>query len=143
MSPTLSKSSVSSLLSHALLNPHAVPEETLANARDAAVALPPAFQGIDLLLMTSPPPNLSMLSPSFASAGIELADPAPPLTNIVERARPRYMFWSEGPGFWEREPWGWGEAGSEDRWTRAVKLGALGEVGEGKKARVRSSSTHR
>ena len=48
------------------------------------------------------------------------------------------MFWGDGEGFWEREPWGWtGVGGREERWTRAVKLGALGEEREGgKKARV-------
>lgn len=48
------------------------------------------------------------------------------------------MFWAEGEGFWEREPFGWAAeaGGKEERWTRAVKLGALGAEGEGKKARV-------
>ena len=48
------------------------------------------------------------------------------------------MFWGEGDGFWEREPWGWaGSAGREERWTRAIKLGCLGGDAEvGKKARV-------
>ena len=49
------------------------------------------------------------------------------------------MFWGEGEGFWEREPFGWaGENGQDERWTRAVKLGALGgEDAPGtKKARV-------
>jgi hypothetical protein len=46
------------------------------------------------------------------------------------------MFWAEGEGYWEREPISWQEGGEEVRWTRAVKLGALGAEGEGKKARV-------
>lgn len=48
------------------------------------------------------------------------------------------MFWSEGDGFWEREPIGWIDGGSEKRWTRGVKLGALGALGDqdGKKTRV-------
>jgi hypothetical protein len=49
------------------------------------------------------------------------------------------MFWSDGPGFWEREPFGWtGQDDKEERWTRAVKLGALGgeEIEGGKKARA-------
>jgi hypothetical protein len=46
------------------------------------------------------------------------------------------MFWAEGEGYWEREPISWQEEGKEVRWTRAVKLGALGAEGEGKKARV-------
>lgn len=57
----------------------------------------------------------------------------------MEKTRPRYMFWSEGDGFWEREPIGWMEADGEKRWTRSVKLGALGEQGEGKKTRVSHS----
>jgi len=57
----------------------------------------------------------------------------------VEKARPRYVFWGEGEGFWEREPFGWaGEGGKEERWTRSVKLGALGgeDMPGVKKARV-------
>ena len=53
------------------------------------------------------------------------------------------MFWGEGEGFWEREPWSWiGPGRKEERWTRAVKLGALGGEGAegGKKARVRELS---
>jgi hypothetical protein len=49
------------------------------------------------------------------------------------------MFWGEGEGFWEREPWGWqGSNGKDERWTRSVKLGSLGsEEPQGvKKARV-------
>lgn len=46
------------------------------------------------------------------------------------------MFWSQGDGFWEREPVGWIDGGSEKRWTRSVKLGALGDQAEGKKTRV-------
>lgn len=51
------------------------------------------------------------------------------------------MFWADGEGFWEREPFGWaGPDGKDERWTRAVKLGALGALGNpgaGKPARVR------
>ena len=65
-----------------------------------------------------------------------LAESAPPLKEVVEKSRPRYMFWSEGDGFWEREPIGWMDADGEKRWTRGVKLGALGDQGEGKKTRV-------
>ena len=109
-------------------------ESELAAARQPA--LPTPFQGLDLLLLNSPPPNLQLLSKSFTATPITLAEPATPLKEVVERSRPRYMFWAEGEGYWEREPISWQEEGKEVRWTRAVKLGALGAEGEGKKARV-------
>lgn len=132
----MTKAGVSSVLSHSVL-PGAA-EGSLSAAKDAASALPTAFQGVDVLLTTSPPPSLSLLSPSFATSGVQLADPAPPLTEVVKAARPRYLFWSEGPGFWEREPFGWPAPGGKDeRWTRAIKLGPLGAIAEGgKPARV-------
>lgn len=110
----------------------------LEAAKEQAHALPSAFRGVDLLITTSPPPSLSMLSPSFASSGISLAPAAPPLAEIVKLSRPRYLFWADGEGFWEREPFGWAGAKGDERWTRAVKLGALGSVnsGAGKPPRV-------
>lgn len=111
-------------------------DSELAAARQPT--LPPHFHGLDLLLLNSPPPNLTLLSPSAPSLGFTLAEPTPPLKEVVEKTRPRYMFWTEGDGFWEREPIGWAEADGEKRWTRSVKLGALGEQGEGKKTRVSS-----
>jgi hypothetical protein len=136
-SPIMSKPSVDAFLSNSLFNPSSEP--SLASARESAVSLPSAFQGLDLLLVSSPPPSLSLLSPSVANLPFSLADPAPPLGDAVQKARPRYIFWGEGEGFWEREPFGWaGEGGKDERWTRAVKLGALGgEEHQGvKKARV-------
>jgi hypothetical protein len=68
-----------------------------------------------------------------------LATPAPPLADVVKRTRPRYLFWADGDGFWEREPWGWaGADGKDERFTRAIKLGHLGAPppAEGKPARV-------
>ena len=82
---------------------------------------------------------MSLLSPSVGTLGFSLADPAPPLAEVVKQTRPRYVFWGEGEGFWEREPLGWaGSDGKEERWTRAVKLGALGgeEPQDVKKPRV-------
>ncbi|OCF31893.1 nuclear protein [Kwoniella heveanensis BCC8398] len=138
-SPVISKDSINTILSHPLLSgAPADPSGSLASAKTSAAALPSAFQGVDLLLFSSPPPHLSTLSPSYANAGITLAKSAPPLEEVVRRAKPRYLLWGDGEGFWEREPWGWaGPNGKEERWTRAVKLGALGsEVpAGGKKAR--------
>ncbi|WVF70938.1 hypothetical protein IAT40_005733 [Kwoniella sp. CBS 6097] len=138
-SPVISKDSISTILSHPLLSGvQAQPSGSLASAKTSAAALPSAFQGVDLLLFSSPPPHLSTLSPSYASSGIALAKAAPPLEEVVRRARPRYLLWGDGEGFWEREPWGWaGPNGKEERWTRAVKLGALGGEAPagGKKAR--------
>jgi hypothetical protein len=133
-SPIIQPSSITTILDHPICSPSAAPESELAAARQAP--LPTPFQGLDLLLLNNPPPNLSLLSKSFTATPIQLADSAKPLQEVVERSRPRYMFWSEGQGFWEREPISWTEGGEEVRWTRAVKLGALGAEGDGKKARV-------
>ncbi|EIW72838.1 hypothetical protein TREMEDRAFT_59006 [Tremella mesenterica DSM 1558] len=132
---TISQNDVNALLSNPLISPATKVEDSLASARDGTSVLPSPFQGIDLLLTSPPPPSLSLLSPSFPSSGISLATPAPPLAEVIRRARPRYLFWADGEGFWEREPWGWsGSDGKEERWTRAVKLGALGgETSEGGK----------
>lgn len=110
----------------------------LAAAKEQAHALPSAFHGVDLFITTSPPPSLSLLSPSFPTSGISLGTAAPPLAEIIKLARPRYLFWADGEGFWEREPFGWAGVKGEERWTRAVKLGALAAVGKGagKPARV-------
>lgn len=136
-SPIITKPSVDSYLSNPLFNPSSEP--SLASARESAVSLSSAFQGVDLLLLSSPPPSLSLLSPAAASLPFPLAQTVPPLGEVVTKCRPRYIFWGEGEGFWEREPFGWtGENEKEERWTRAVKLGALGgEEPQGvKKARV-------
>lgn len=133
-SPVITKSSIASILSHPVL---AGPEaDSLSAAKDR---LTPAFHGVDVMITTSPPPSLSLLSPSFPTLGVALATPAPPLAEVVKHARPRYLFWAGGEGFWEREPFGWASpSGKEERWTRAVKLGALGAVSpaNGKPARV-------
>lgn len=141
-SPQITKPSIQSILSHSLLSPAATSAtgESLASARSSATPLPTPFQGLDLLLLHVPPPSLSILSPGFAKSGITSSEGAEPLVEVVKKSRPRYMFWSEGDGYWEREPFAWeSSAGKEERWTRGVKLGALGgEAGpDGKKARVR------
>lgn len=127
-------------MKHSLLSePSTKTAGSLASAKQSAAVLPAAFQGIDLLLFSSPAPPISSLSPSFATSGISLINPAPSLEEIIKKAKPRYLLWGNGEGFWEREPWGWASpSGKEERWTRAVKLGALGgEVpAGGKKARV-------
>ncbi|KAK4686926.1 CWF19-like protein 1, partial [Tremellales sp. Uapishka_1] len=139
LAPTITKSSISSILASPLLSPpSAVAAASLASARTSSEALPAAFHGVDLLLLSAPPPSLALLSPSYPSLAVPLATAAPPLLEVVKRSRPRYMFWGEGEGFWEREPWGWtGSTGRDERWTRAVKLGALGgeDVPGQKKAR--------
>ncbi len=137
-SPQISQPAVNAILNNPLFNPTTDPTTSLASARDASAALPSAFSGVDLLILSTPPPSLSLLSPSFPSLGFPLASPAAPLADLLKKTRPRYLFWGDGEGFWEREPWGWtGTSGKEERWTRAVKLGALGgEDDGGKKARV-------
>jgi hypothetical protein len=135
--PIIHPNSINAILDHPACSPSAAPESELAAARQQP--LPTPFVGLDLLLLNNPPPNLPLLSKSFTATPMKLAEPAKPLQEVVECSRPRYMFWSEGEGFWEREPISWTEEGKECRWTRAVKLGALGAEGEGKKARVRHS----
>ncbi|WVQ85626.1 hypothetical protein IAT38_007792 [Cryptococcus sp. DSM 104549] len=127
-SPYITRESVDNILKHPLLNPGAAStSDSLASAKQSASNLPSAFQGVDLLLFSSPPPHLSTLSPSFLNSGITLAPPVHLLEEVVRKAKPRYLLWGDGEGFWEREPWGWvGAGGKEERWTRAVKLGALG-----------------
>jgi hypothetical protein len=134
----MTKPSFSQLLTNPLLTPQQSQNPSdLAAARNTSQALPSAFQGLDLLLVHQPPPSLSLMSPSFSTSGISLAESAGPIEEILKKGRPRYMFWSDGEGFWEREPFGWTNAGGrEERWTRSVKLGSLGAEGEGKKARV-------
>ncbi len=140
----ISQSSLDALLTNHLFNPPTDATISLASARESSAALPSAFSGVDLLLLSAPPPSLSLLSPSFPSLGFPLATPAAPLAQVVKKCRPRYVFWGDGEGFWEREPWGWtSKAGKEERWTRAVKLGALGGEGEGvNKARVSWFGVH-
>ena len=134
----MSKPSVESFIASPLFNPSSEP--SLLSARDSAVALPSAFQGVDLLITSAPPPSLKLLSPSAGGLNFPLSEPAAPLVEAVKKSRPRYLFWADGEGFWEREPLGWEAEGKQERWTRAVKLGALGaeEPQGGKKARVSS-----
>ncbi|KJE04557.1 nuclear protein [Cryptococcus gattii NT-10] len=138
-SPVITRESVDAVLKHSLLSgPSTGTADSLASAKQSATVLPAAFQGVDLLLLSSPAPPLSSLSPSFTTSGISLINPASPLEDVIKKAKPRYLLWGNGEGFWEREPWGWtSPSGKEERWTRAVKLGALGgEVpAGGKKAR--------
>lgn len=72
-------------------------------------------------------------SPELLDAG------SPPIDEIIEQTKPRYMFSSGGgksPCFWEREPFTW--ADEKDRVSRFVGLGAFGgESVNGRKQRVR------
>jgi hypothetical protein len=92
----------------------------LANAK---APLPHAFHGLDLLVLPTAPPLASQLSTT--SSGTYPASPDV-LADAIKGGRPRYVLWSDPQGFWEREPFGWSDGGAEDRWTRCVKLGALG-----------------
>lgn len=64
---------------------------------------------------------------------------SPPIDEIIEKTKPRYMFCSGGgksPCFWEREPFTWMD--ETDRASRFVGLGAFGgEPVNGRKQRVR------
>jgi hypothetical protein len=132
LSHHLSSSAVNTLLSNPLLNPLAT--DSFANAK---APLPPAFHGLDLLLLPSAPPGVSQLSTSFAASGVNATGGQEVLADAIKGGRPRYVFWSDPQGFWEREPFGWASGASEDRWTRCVKLGALGSE---QKARVSITS---
>ncbi|BEJ18171.1 hypothetical protein CspHIS471_0704480 [Cutaneotrichosporon sp. HIS471] len=128
--PVITQNSIAQLLSHKEISGPSQ-DSMLEAAKEKASALPPAFHGVDIFITTSPPPSLSLLSPSFPSSGISLATAAPPLAELVKLSRPRYLFWADGEGFWEREPFGWPGGKGDERWTRAVKLGAVGAVGKG------------
>nr|ODO02602.1 nuclear protein [Cryptococcus depauperatus CBS 7855] len=137
-SPYITRKSIETILKNPILASSSAETDSLALAKQFTSALPTAFQGIDILLLSSPSPSLANFSSSFASSGISLVDPAPPLDQVVRSAKPRYLLWGTGNGFWEREPCGWnGPNGKEERWTRVVKLGELGgeAPAEGKKAR--------
>ncbi|KAL7423731.1 hypothetical protein Q5752_001313 [Cryptotrichosporon argae] len=124
LAPLVTEASVANMLSQtALLDPDT--SSALATARDGA--LPSAFQGLDLLLFSAPPPFMSLLSP-YAALPPSEAQQAPPFADVIKRARPRYIFWpGQGEAFWEREPFGWANEGKEERWTRAVRLGGVTE----------------
>ncbi|ORX34113.1 hypothetical protein BD324DRAFT_636665 [Kockovaella imperatae] len=128
--PVMAKPAIDALLSSSALNPTLNDaSSSLASARQSSSALPTAFQGLDLLILSAPPPHLSLLSTTVASLGHPLATAAEPLAEVVKKARPRYMLWADGEGFWEREPFGWkSSSGREERWTRSVKLGAFGAL---------------
>lgn len=134
-SPYLHQSSLKSLVDHQLFAPTTSQPISLANAR--SVPLPTPFQGLDLLVLPTSPPDIASLSPSFPSTGITLGQLPAEVRDLLIKSRPRYLFWADSQAFWEREPFGWtGIAGQEERWTRTVKLGALGGEAEGKKPRV-------
>lgn len=134
----LSATGTSTLLSNPLCQPASTTNSIDSLISAKAAPLPPAFHGFDLLLLPSAPPSTTEGSASFASSGMAASSAdIPVLADILKGGRPRYAFWSDADGFWEREPFGWVSPGGhvEDRWTRCVKLGALGAEGEGKKAR--------
>ncbi len=105
-------------------------------------------KGIDLLLLSNPPPFIEQHSAtcppvksneSTGPAGLGLPNkPAPinePFALFLQHTRPRYMLWSTSAGMdkseekWEREPFGWRSGGTgEDRFTRAVRVERLGDV---------------
>ncbi len=78
--------------------------------------------------------SVPLPSPELPDAG------SPPIDEIIEKTKPRYIFSSGGgksPCFWEREPFTW--ADETDRVSRFVGLGAFGgEPVSGKKQRVRA-----
>ncbi|CDZ96519.1 Uncharacterized conserved protein [Phaffia rhodozyma] len=133
--PTSTVNLTPSLLAPVLASPHIFPE---ANAPSALTGsnLTLASQkaivptGLDILLLQTPPPSLSLLSPSFNGLEFNVGQGATPLVEIIRRAKPRYVFFMGGrdgeDGFWEREPFGWDGAGSEGRYTRCIRMGRFG-----------------
>lgn len=138
-----------SLLAPVLASPHLFPSSDVlpvlsgANLTLASLkAVPPS--GLDILLLQTPPPSLSLLSPTFNQLEFNIGQGASPLVDVIRRAKPRYVFFMGGKdgedGFWEREPFGWDGVGSEGRFTRCIRMGQFGgpPPAEGqKKARVR------
>lgn len=107
---------------------------TLADIRNAN-KVPLHQRGIDLLLLATPPPDITAFSRNAPASAGESSDP-PYIRKLVIAARPRYMLWGAGDdegndgqsAYWEREPFGWDSTGKlrEDRFTRAVKLDTFG-----------------
>lgn len=130
-----------------LASPHLLPpasSSAAASQPSLASLKNPQPTGVDILLLHSPPPSLSLLSPSCTKLDFSLGTGAVPFGDLVRRTRPRYIFWAGGgeDGFWEREPFGW--TGADGRYTRAIKIGNFGgpPAPEGKKKpRVRPHPT--
>ncbi|GHJ87347.1 hypothetical protein NliqN6_3749 [Naganishia liquefaciens] len=107
---------------------------TLADIRNSNKT-PLPHRGIDLLLLATPPPEITAFS---RNAPTSITEPSSPdyISKLIIAARPRYLFWGAkddegdtgGSAFWEREPFGWDSTGKlrEDRFTRAVKLDTFG-----------------
>lgn len=107
---------------------------TLADIRNAN-KIPLHQRGIDLLLLATPPPDITVFSRNAPASASETST-APYIKKLITAARPRYMLWgaqddetADGQSaYWEREPFGWDSTGKlrEDRFTRAVKLDTFG-----------------
>jgi hypothetical protein len=95
---------------------------------------------VDVFISHDWPSAITELS-SVPFPSSELPDVgSPPIDEIIEKTKPRYIFISGGeksPVFWEREPFTW--ADETDRVSRFVSLGAfVGEPVSGRKQRVRT-----
>lgn len=107
---------------------------TLADIRNANKT-PLHQRGIDLLLLATPPPDITTFSKNAPASASE-SHSVPSIASVITAARPRYILWSaqdnevsDGQSaYWEREPFGWDSTGKhkEDRFTRAVKLDTFG-----------------
>lgn len=94
---------------------------------------------VDVLISHDWPSAITKLS-SVPFPSPELPDAgSPPIDEIIEKTKPRYVFCSgggESPYFWEREPFAWTD--ETNRVSRFVGLGAFGgEPVDGRKQRVR------
>ncbi|KAI9446701.1 CwfJ C-terminus 1-domain-containing protein-like protein [Lactarius indigo] len=131
-SPYYTSRTVSKLLSNAVSSPAS--KAPLRSSTVSAISSPPL---VDVFISHDWPSAVTELS-SVPLPSPELPDVgSPPIDEIIERTKPRYIFSSGGgksPRFWEREPFTW--TGETDRVCRFVGLGAFGgEPVGGKKQR--------
>ncbi|KAH7107608.1 CwfJ C-terminus 1-domain-containing protein-like protein [Auriculariales sp. MPI-PUGE-AT-0066] len=85
------------------------------------------LEGVDILLTHLWPISISQHSVTAPALVEYISNTAPPLDEVVRRARPRYHFAASGKPsrFWEREPFAWDS--SLTRSTRFIGLGSFGE----------------
>ncbi|KAH9079155.1 CwfJ C-terminus 1-domain-containing protein-like protein [Lactarius deliciosus] len=117
-SPYYTSRTVSKLLSSAVSSPAS--KTPLRSSTVSALSSSPL---IDVFISHDWPSAVTELS-SVPLPSPELPDvSSPPIDEIIEKIKPRYIFSSGGgksPCFWEREPFTW--AGETDRWFYAFAI---------------------
>lgn len=131
-SPYYTSRTVSKLLSNTVSSP-----ASKTPLRSSLMSVLSSSPLVDVFISHDWPSAITELS-SVPLPSPELRDAgSPPIDEIIEKTKPRYIFSSGGgksPSFWEREPFTW--ADEADRVSRFVGLGAFGgELVSGRKQR--------